>query len=388
MVNYKNLEEFERIGCYLIKILFSILHNKKPPALPDGITWESVFTLAKMHSVEAMTFYGVKDHILQDKPLYNQWKKSRDANLGQSIMQLAEQMDIFHSLYEANIRFLPLKGYQFKRLYKKPEFRQMADIDLLVDPENLSKVRSILEKKGYMIRSGAMPHHEEYFKPPCVTIEIHKQLLLIDDTRQSYYDQIWQKAIPDKKIEGAWKLTPEDFYIYQIAHFEKHFNRMGSGIRSVMDIFVYLNTFNKKLDHVYIKNELQKLGIYEFCRQMETLSQYWFSENTENLECNINQLKELQRAVFLSGVYGSREFFSSRKIKYYKEKHTFLYKVLFWRDRIFMSKQEFKNSYPILQKYPILLPFFWVHRIVFSLLYKRDTIKREMELLQEKSKNK
>ena len=386
MINYKNLDELYAAGSYLVKLLSAVLHEEEAPPLPESLNWQLIYDMAKMHSVETMAFYGAEPFIRDDAELYQNWKKSRDANIAQSLHQLEARKEVFQALHEAGIRFLPLKGYEMKCLYPRLEFRQMADIDVLIDPENTSRARGIMLKLGYR-QKEAFPHHDEYFRPPFVTVEVHRQLLLVGDDRQRYYDNIWKKATADEITPEAYKLDPNDFYIYQIVHFAKHYNLMGSGIRSVMDIYIYLEKYRNILNCEYIKEELKKLETYDFCIKMEKLSLTWFSDSKTKPDIDRNELQELERNIFLSGVYGSLEFSRSKQMADIQvDKGIFRVSKYFWK-RIFTRKKDFFRSYPILKKYPVLLPFCWLHRLFFVIIHKRDVIRRELELFKIKSKN-
>ena len=382
MINYKNLDELDAAGSYLIKLLYAVLHEKEAPALPADLNWRLIYDMAKMHSVETMAFYGAEPFIRDDAELYQNWKKSRDANIAQSLHQIEARKEVFQALHEAGLRFLPLKGYEMKYLYPRLEFRQMADIDILVDPDKTSQVQEIMQNLGYRKKTETFPHHDEYFRPPFITVEIHHQLLLVGDDRQEYYDNIWDRSLRDKNNPGAYKLTPDDFYIYQIAHFAKHYNLMGSGIRSVMDIYIYLKKYGNALNRQYVRKELKKLDIYDFCIKMEKLSLIWFSASTPKPDIDPKELQELERNIFLSGVYGSLEFSRFKKmtsVQAGKKKWQGL--KYFWH-RIFVTRQHLTYSYPILKKYPLLLPFFGIYRIFYVLRHRRETIKRELELFR------
>jgi hypothetical protein len=56
-------------------------------------------------------------------------------------------------------------------------------------------------------------------------------------------------------------LEPEDFYIYQMGHLYKHYSKGGSGIRSVLDTYIYLKRYEDILDRGYLDKEFEKMGI-------------------------------------------------------------------------------------------------------------------------------
>lgn len=388
MIKYENLNQLDTAGNYLVKLLFSVLHKKEVPALPSDLSWELIFHMAKAHSVAAMAFYGAEKFIKKNVQLYSIWKRCKEANLAQSIIQEEARREIFHSLYEADIRFLPLKGYELKRLYEKPEFRQMSDIDILIDPENAARLRPLMEGLGYTYDEESPAYHDEYTKPPCITIEFHKQMLPVDNLNEDYYKSIWKNAVPDEEIPGGWKLRHEDFYIYQIAHFWRHYNERGSGIRSILDVYLYLKNFRNKMNWNYIENEFHKLGLYKFSAEVDTLSQYWFSDVNKDYFPYSNELFKLQRNLFLSGAYGSREFEKSYLMDAMHIEDGKLSKIKYVYSRIFLSREQLEYNYPCLKKYPALIPFFGIYRLIYSVLHKKSSIKKEFELFKTKSKSK
>lgn len=390
MNNYKTLSQLEHTGSYLVRLLSAILHEQEVSPLPDGLTWEDIYQLAKNHSVEAMAFYGAQNFIKTNTQLYTAWKRKKDANIAQSLLQSEACNEIFHSFHLANIRFLPLKGYNLKQLYKQPEFRQMSDIDILIDLQDSLQVKVIMEHLKYEPHLDSPSYHDEYLKPPWIMIEIHKHLLPVDDPRYSYYQNIWAKASQDPQIPGCWKISYEDFYIFMIVHLEKHYRWNGSGIRSVMDIYVYLNQFKKTMNWTYIKNELQQLGLYDFSVKIESLSDYWFSDTCFRNEVPDmeNELKEMQLNIFLSGVYGSKEFKKLETMNNIHIEHGTLPKIKYILKRMFMNKKALAHSYPLLNKYPFLLPFFWLHRFGHAIFLKQSAIRRELELFKMKSHRK
>lgn len=387
MLEYKNLNLMESTGRYLVSLLSAVINDEKIPALPTEITWENVYNMAKMHSVDVMAFYGAEKYISKQSELYTKWKKRRDLNLTQSLVQNEECKEIFKKFYNAGIRFLPLKGCELKRLYPKMEFRQMSDLDILIESKDAAEVQQIMENLGYETFEFGEKHDDEYFKYPYMHVEIHRQMLPDDVPQHNYYDDIWMKVFPDSTIPGSYKMTIEDFYIYQIAHFAKHISERGSGIRSLIDIYVYLTNFEKKMDKGYIEKELNKLNLREFSMKMELLSDLWFSKKPPKIIDNA-ELMKIQKNIFIAGAYGSREYIKAKHMDEVEIEGGVFQSLQYIFKRIFMSKEEFGYAYPITQKYPVLITFFWFYRIFDVLLHKRLSIKKEMELFWAKKKEK
>ena len=57
-------------------------------------------------------------------------------------------------------------------------------------------------------------------------------------------------------------LSQEDFYLYVTSHEYKHYSAGGTGLRSVLDTYVYLQKAAPDMD--YVTAEAEKLGMAEF----------------------------------------------------------------------------------------------------------------------------
>lgn len=386
MINYQNFKELDAAGTYLVRLLFSVLHDIPAPVLPSDLNWDYIFYLAKIHCVEVMAFYGAEKYIKENADLYSTWKRCRDANLAQNVLQIEARAETFHSLYKSGIRFLPLKGFELKQLYNRPEFRQMSDIDILIDPENAALIQPLMSSLGYKCVKN-IGSYEEYVKPPCITVEFHKLLFSTDKLKFEYYKKLWEKAVPDEENPGALKLSPEDFYIFQMVHLWKHFIGLGSGVRSIMDIYVYMKKFQDSMDWNYIRQELKKLELDDFSGKMESLSQYWFGNPDAQKNITVDGISELQRNIFFSGVYGSRESKKLKEMDSLQTQNGARQKIKYIRKRIFAGRRELEYSYPILKRIPVLLPFCWIHRLGIAVRNKKSIVKQELQLLLSKSKD-
>ena len=87
--------------------------------------------------------------------------------------------------------------------------------------------------------------------------------------------------------------------MYNIAHFSKHFQGGGSGIRSVMDIYI-MNNAMPDMNMVYVYKQLEKLGLSDFYKKVTALEKYWFEDGRFSEE-----IEETAKYVLSSGTYGT-----------------------------------------------------------------------------------
>lgn len=72
-------------------------------------------------------------------------------------------VSVAHQLIAAEVPFAVLKGCATAHLdYRDPSQRQVGDVDLLVDPEDMSRVRGLLEGAGWHSAYQLPPHHDRF----------------------------------------------------------------------------------------------------------------------------------------------------------------------------------------------------------------------------------
>ena len=95
-----------------------------------------------------------------------------------------------------------------------------------------------------------------------------------------YYLSIKDRSHPVSGHSFEYSLSAEDFYIYLLAHEYKHFSNSGTGLRSLLDVYVY-NTAKPDIDREYLDAELQKVGLQAFEEEMRSLSLEVFAPGSD-----------------------------------------------------------------------------------------------------------
>lgn len=372
-------------GYYLIDIIRAALYGVVPGPVPAGINMEDIYQLAKNHSVDCIAYEGAKK-IPGDalKEVASKWAKRSNQYAVQGIVQLAERNKLYNIFSSAGIRILPLKGCLIKEMYPRQEFRQMADMDILIDSENAEAVKEIMEKAGYQLE-GYLGRwiHDEYIKKPWCSVEIHRTLLDSKNPNARAYDDIWERAYEKTPGSGIYVLTWDDFYIFMLEHFAKHLRKNGSGIRSVMDIHVFLKCKGQELHQDYLEKQLKKLNLWEFKKEAEKIADAWFVKGITGVS------KETEELIIISGTYGSKviNYQLEKEQLYKKYRLKTLAKFIWLVKKVFLDYHYMCSSYPILIKYKFLLPFCWVHRIFKIIFVEQDKITGNLKIIKKAEKS-
>lgn len=365
---------------YMIYLIKCVLHNKVPAKEKvDKIDLTQLYEVAKSHTLTAITAYALESAGIYDES----FEEEKNKAIRKNILLDVERGKVFAEFEKACIWYTPLKGIVLKDLYPKIGMRQMADNDILFDPSKADVVKDIMERLGYITSDFGGRNHDVYFKPPVCNFEMHNALF--EQWRFNnlfeYYRNTKEKLLQDDNGHYSYQFTKEDFYIYTTAHEFKHYNLGGTGLRSLIDKYVYLKQYNSLLDMDYIDYELSKMQLFEYELDSRELALHLF----EFKDLNDNEKKILDYYIF-SGTYGNIENTVNNELKKLGGGNVARVKYLF--DRFLVPIREsnpkyqiYKSEYPLFYKYKLILPLLPFYRLFRSLHKNRKGIFTEIKTL-------
>ena len=343
--------------------------------LPEDFSWESAEALIKKNNAFQICFAGaINCGIAEQLPNFEQMQEDYCIYYMGSQRQLEQADRVFQALGEKGLDYLPIKGCLTKMLYPSHEMRPMGDADVLIHQEQYPKIREVMMELGFQ----EIPDCSDFdytWEHPDLKIELHKYLFSPEFSDYfRYFDSIWSRAKEGNHCR--WELSIEDTFIYDFTHFAKHFRYGGIGCNHAVDLWVYRRAY-PNMDEKYIRQEMEALGMAEFYENICQLLCAWFEDGLWN------ETTQLLTNLLFGGKWGSSENFRiAQTVKIMQEENT---DVKSSRMRhilhlIFPSKKNISLSYPKLTKWP--LPFAWIARWIFILLFKRKNIQSQSEKLK------
>lgn len=268
---------------------------------------------------------------------------------------------------------MPLKGVHLKEYYPKIGMRQMCDNDILIDGSCLDKVDKFMRSLGYI--PHRTPADIGYEKPPLYNFEIHWQLFaeFPDKKWHDYYENIQERLVGNDGFE--LNFTTEDFYIYIVTHEYKHFKTCGTGLRSLIDRYVYLNKFGAEFDWNYVEGECEKLGLRDFELKSRELAQKIFSA-AKLPELSADEREQIEYYL-LSGTYGNSLNKAKNSIRSFADGAGSKSKISYLMHRLFPALEYYKTYMPFFYKNKILLPIGWLIRIFQAVFLRPNRLKTE-----------
>ena len=365
--------EFRKNAADMIYLTACAINNKKPKQERiDRLNLPKLFEVCQKHILTACVAYALESAGIKD----NDFTQAKEKAIRKNILLDIERRTILRKLEAEKIWYMPLKGSLLHEWYPKLGMRQMADNDILVDSKKMAEVHDIFLDSGYICEHFGQGNHDVYFKKPVLNFEMHSGLFSPTHIGNlySYFNDVKSKLISDDDCNYGYHFSDEDFYLFIMAHEYKHFKCGGTGVRSLVDTYVYLRKFSDSLDWNYINEELEKLGIADFERDNRELAMKLLS-----MQQLTDEDKKLLDYYIMSGTYGSVENYVKNGI----ELHGGGSKLKYYWYRFFPPISFVRASVPWAKKSKLLIPAAYIYRFFRGATSSRKAVTKEFKQLRK-----
>ena len=382
----------EKTSKFLIYLMACSLQGTKPEeALLANIDMEALLRLAKAHSVSAMVCMALEQtdefqHAAETTRL--KWLDSKNKAVRKNVLLDAERASLEKEFAEHGIWYMPLKGSILKDWYPRYGMREMADNDILFDETKREQVNEIFLQRGYTVKSYARSNHDVYVKPPIFNFEMHIALFSDStyETLAAKYADVKERLLPDEGKKYRFHFTAEDFYVFVLAHAYKHYSHSGTGIRTLADIYVMNQKVGSSMDWKYVEHELNNMGIQTYEQRSRILADKIFGSGKSLAQLALTQEEQEMLDYYLgASTYGNAENRVVNRLHFLQEGKgtiTGFTRFRYCVERLFPSRKWCKDNYPVVYRFPLLLPGFWVWRLCVKLPQNRKKVQHELAALK------
>ena len=368
-----NRQEYIRAIKDVIYLSYCAVNERRPSDARGGrMVLEDVYLASQKHMLTAMCAMALESAGINDE----NFKQAKGKAIRKNV-QLDIDREQITAMFEAEgIWYMPLKGSVIKDLYPKYGMRQMSDNDILIDSTRGKDVQRIMESLGFTAEHVGKGNHDVYFRQPVSNFEMHTSLFgkFHDEKIYEYYLGIRDKLIKDDDNGYGYHFSDEDMYIYLTSHEYKHYSNGGTGIRSFIDIYIYMKEYADKLDMDYIAAECEKLGIADFERQSRSLALDLFGGGKLT-----DEDKEMLRYIVFSGTFGTRSNMVKNKLEKFGGGTAGKLRYVF--DRLFLSMEKIQYAFPFFYEHKILIPLLPFYRAYNCFIHRRSSMKIELRSL-------
>lgn len=354
-----------KTGELLIKILSGIVNNEKTE-LPENTDYTKILNLAHAHRVAGMVAYGIAK-LQVDVAIKNKFDSELFKTAARHTAQEREVEELSEAFSNEKIEHCFLKGLKISSLYDVPEMRFMLDIDVFVNAEKFEETVALMENRGYK-KISVNEKDCSLSKKPFLNVDLHRELKYDYDLGYDFYKSVYSRLL---SVENSFEkvMSAEEFYVYLLSHTAHHFSTAGTGIKSVVDHYYILKNLLPECNQNILAEYLEASGLTQFNEKLSALTRAWFMGGTLD-----DTLKQMSDYIILSGAYGTDlNFYVNGVLRADLNENKNAYIL----DRLFPEYKTMCYRYPVLKKSKLLLPLFWVIRIISSVFdikrFKNET---------------
>jgi hypothetical protein len=212
----------------------------------EGVSWQSVYALARRQGVLAIAFDGLVKIFEQNKEFAASFPQSLKLQWINAVFSIEKRYDysktvcaeLVEKWAEQGIRTLCLKGFAFSTYYPIPNHRECGDFDCYLY-DDYDKGNAVAKGLGVNVHDDWYKHSEMIYRK--VMIENHRFFVAVRNNKkntqlQNVLDDIARneerKPISDTKIEAPSAMFNALFMNH---HSLTHFLSEGIRLRHILD---------------------------------------------------------------------------------------------------------------------------------------------------------
>lgn len=191
------------------------------------------------------------------------------ANREQATVRLSEQ------LQAADIPYALVKGAALSRIYPAKELRTGGDVDVLVPPAYRERLEALVaDNQDQILHADA---GQLCISRPPLFVEFHFTLEAdaVAGATVALRGLLHDPAPYMTTWEGVQTVQPLYHFVYLLAHQQHHFEEDSPGIRSFLDLAVWLH-HGLPFSRDELEEVLQRVGLYAYAQKVLTLTAHWF----------------------------------------------------------------------------------------------------------------
>ena len=328
-----------------IRILRSVLTNT-PIELPEWIDqyMDELLMLARENDVVQIICQGIKNN-------HGNWPAAIDNEIFRDLYINAQNEYTFNTakkiLESAGIAYVPLKGSVIRDYYPEKRMRNSCDVDILVKEDNLQEAVNALVSAGF-VTNYEREYHDVSLYCGEAHLELHYNICENIPRIDTVLVHVWDYAVQVSEFE--YREIPAFFAFHIIAHMLYHFIRGGCNVKQLVDLWLLRK--NKVYSEKDLRPLLKKAKLEVFYDVICNMLDVWFADAEPN-----EITRKIESQVINGGLSGGIEYSDAISIFISGSK------VQYIASSTFIPLREMKWYYPLLNDFPVLLPFFYCKRL-------------------------
>lgn len=395
-------------GRYLINLTGAVIKQKEIPKRSMRMDWERLFHLADYHKIANIIYLGMlgaSEHVPE------KWGERFFERYQESLMYSSSyensELEILTLLNMHKISATVLESSATRRLYSIPEAASNSPLRLLLSEKDYSLAKGFLVDLGYLTDHFYPKFGEHMRAGNGFMVEIYYKLPFITRNYQKCMTALMERAYIDRTFNSMHTFSLESSFVFRMAEICYNYCENSLTVRKLLDVFLFYHQFKAKMNQNFIWTRFKEFKIDILVQCMIHIAAMWFGTRADDiLDLTIEDgevYDAVESRILSSGVIGTemvpqahtlRNEIQKELDKEKREEEKELRKKQrsdFWKrvkQQILWIFPEYKymsSLYPSLEKFPFLLPFYWLFRGIRMI---RTSLRVQFESKEEKDDGK
>jgi hypothetical protein len=375
---------------YLMSFCGNSSQGTKPEAPPDQLDWNKLYRLSNEQTVSTLLAYALKTNpsISCPESIRTSAIASMRTAAINNYMRRERILALLRIFEDTGIHAVLLKGYAVAGEYCSPECRVSADTDVWVAPVDEERACELLKRQGFSVdprwKNG---HHAVCHHPTMGCLELH--VILYDEI----VEEVWFNKMDGSEfiqephewvktdVGSYYSLGKTDYIIFLTLHMIKHFIISGMSLRMMLDVALFYKNHIGEFDIERFWNTMRSLK-YECCVNtiLWAMVMYaGFSHFVGMSDTPPENIDEILDDLELGGTMGIKDkqnreegwhAFNREKLMQSKSGIGYKLYMIKWQSSgylkaLFPDKRTLAKRYPYVNDKTWLIPYAWVHRLIF-----------------------
>lgn len=372
-------------GRSLVGIVSSMVRQDDLRIIHSRLDWERMFRLSDFHRVANVVYLGILGH---GDALPERWKERfferyQEALLfGENCREMTQELLSWLDMREISCTLLT---YEYLRdFYTLPEMAQNSVLQILLDEENYFLAKGYLVDLGYETDQTYKGFGERMKRIAGISVILYHTLPYRTAKYKKYMTRLVETACIKEPYQYIRMLPEESEFIYRMAGAAYRYVSDELTIREVLDLFVFHQARRDGINMEAVQKRLEEFQITELAEKILRIAYMWFGDKKDNYFTtqpeDMASYDVLEDRILTKGIINhesdpqairlqnllqkeldrerrgeGRELRKEKIQRYIKE----IMRKVRW---VFPDFRYMASIYPVLEKLPILLPFFWTLR--------------------------
>lgn len=350
--------------------------------------------LALAQEVWDVVYAGVREKIISGDvkippEIFERLEKTFTANIARNMQKVQFNLNTVEKIEKEGIKYCVLKGITVAELYNMPEVRISSDMDILIDEKDEKRVKEILVARGYKAEErDKNDHHMKAYHSVGGLLEIHVALYCTATKEILLNNEISYSKEFMLRENGIYSLGIDDALMHLSAHLINHLIVDGAGIRQMMDLLLYMKRYEELIDWEKYNTLIKKLGYDNFIAVVKGIGVKYWGMDFKDAVTTGGGMEELLEDCEIGGLFSMTEkdrkqfyhIYTQKRAGQNNAQHS-IYRLTKSETSpirmLFPKCSSMKARFSYVDKFPVLLPIGWVHRIIEIVLKQMGIIKED-----------